>query len=312
MSSVLEVVDLTKSFSGKKPFTAVDGISFQVKEGEVVGLLGPNGAGKSTTIHMLLGTLTPTKGEIYYFGENFRANRSKALERVGYVNGYSKLPWNLTVEENLQVFGRLAGLDRGARRAQIEKMLRSFDCYGLRKKLMSTLSAGQATRVMLAKAFLGNPRMVLLDEPTAALDPEICAEVRAFVKRQRKEHGVSMIYTSHNMSEVSEICDRVIFLKNGRITAVDTPDRLARTVARSTLRVRVECEIPQAYASVKALYADAQSRGGWIEMSLENEDIASALHGFGNQGIKVADVEVIKPTLEDYFLRVAAQDKREM
>jgi len=306
MKVVLEVKSLTKVFSGRKNFTAVDRVSFMLQEGEIVGLLGPNGAGKSTTIHMLLGTLTPSSGSIKYFDRDFYMHRSDVLGQVGYVNGYSRLPGILTVQENLEIYARIAGLAWKERKIRIEKLLKRFDGTTLRKRLVGKLSAGQATRIMLAKAFLGHPKMVLLDEPTAALDPDVCADVRAFVQEQRREYGVSMLYTSHNMSEVAEVCDRVIFLKDGRIVAVDKPERLAATIAVSTLRVHVENEARAACKALEELSDNVSQNGSWIEASIASEEIANALRYLTVQGVHFSDIEVLKPTLEDYFLRMAS------
>lgn len=219
---VLRVKNLTKKFGG---FTAVDKISFELKKGEILGLLGPNGAGKTTTIQMLLGTLTPTSGEIVYFGKDFFKYRSEILQEVNYASAYSHLPWRLTVEENLQVYARMYGVKD--RRRRIDRLLTEFDVSELGRKTMDGLSAGQKTRVTLCKAFINYPKLILLDEPTASLDPDIAARVRQFLLRQQREYGVSMLFTSHNMAEVTEVCDRVIFLKQGKIIAEDTPEKLA-------------------------------------------------------------------------------------
>lgn len=219
---VLQVKNLTKKFG---QFMAVDKISFELKKGEILGLLGPNGAGKTTTIQMLLGTLTPTDGEIVYFGKDFFKHRSEVLQEVNYASAYSHLPWRLTVEENLQVYARMYGVEN--RRRRIDRLLTEFGVSELRRKTVDSLSAGQKTRVMLCKAFINYPRLILLDEPTASLDPDIAAKVRQFLLAQQREYQVSMLFTSHNMAEVSEVCDRVIFLKQGQIVACDTPEKLA-------------------------------------------------------------------------------------
>ena len=220
--AVLRVKNLTKKFG---QFTAVDKISFELRRGEILGLLGPNGAGKTTTIQMLLGTLTPTSGEISYFGQDFFTHRSEILDQVNYASAYSHLPWRMTVEENLQVYARMYGVKD--RRRRIDRLLHEFDVSELRHKTMDGLSAGQKTRVTLCKAFINYPKLILLDEPTASLDPDIAARVRQFLLQQQREYQVSMLFTSHNMTEVTEVCDRVIFLKTGQIIADDTPEKLA-------------------------------------------------------------------------------------
>ena len=245
---VLVVNNLTKTFvSGFWPFktpkisSVVNAISFQLKKGEILGLLGPNGAGKTTTIQMLLGTLIPSfasscakapagtaiHGSITYFGKDFAKHRIESLKKIGYASGYDKLPARLTVIENLDIVGRIYGMTAQHRAQQIEKLLKFFRIWELRDRETGTLSAGQATRVMLAKAFIYDPEIVLLDEPTASLDPDVAHEVRQFILAQCKERGISILITSHNMDEVTELCDRVLVLKNGTIIADNTPEVLA-------------------------------------------------------------------------------------
>ena len=305
--SALVVRELSKIYEGKKRFVALDKVSFWVSQGEVVGLLGPNGAGKSTTIQMLLGTLKPTSGDIEYFGRSLKDRRSEILQEVGYASGYSQLPWNLTVMENLDIHGRLYGLAGAQRRRRIEKFLKFFGVFGHRHKLAHKLSAGEATRVMLVKAFLGYPRMVLLDEPTAALDPDVCQEVRAFIRQQRREYGVTMIYTSHNMAEVSEICDRVIFLKEGKIVAVDTPQRLAATVSSSRVKLFVEHdrEIVQKFLCSRGVQSEIGDR--WIEISIDDRCIGELMGELASRGVRFSGMEMKKPSLEDFFLRISSQ-----
>lgn len=232
---MLQVKNLTKKFPatgwsalGRGQFTAVDKISFELKKGEILGLLGPNGAGKTTTIQMLLGTLTPTSGQISYFGQDFFKHRSEVLQDVNYASAYSHLPWRLTVEENLQVYARMYGVQD--RRRRIDRLMGEFEVSELRRKTVDALSAGQRTRVTLCKAFINYPKLILLDEPTASLDPDIASRVRQFLLAQQREYQVSMLFTSHNMAEVTDVCDRVIFLKQGQIIAEDTPEKLAGDV----------------------------------------------------------------------------------
>ena len=236
---VLKVDQLTKTFvSGLWPFqkqqihTAVNNISFQLKKGEILGFLGPNGAGKTTTIQMLLGTLTPSSGAITYFGVDFAKQRVLALKKIGYASGYDRLPARLTVIENLDIVGRIYNISEPQCKQQIEKLLHSFGIWDLRSRQTGTLSAGQATRVMLAKAFIANPEIVLLDEPTASLDPDVAHEVRQFILKQRQELQTAVLITSHNMDEVTELCDRVLVLKNGTIIADNTPELLARSTSQ--------------------------------------------------------------------------------
>ncbi len=235
MTTVMEVVELTKVFPGKKPKVAVDGVSFRMGQGEIVGLLGPNGAGKTTTIQMLLGKMSKTSGKMNYFGLDFETNRSEVLEKMNYASAYTKLPWHMTVEENLKVYAMLYGVKNPE--ARITKLLSQFGMEDYLKKPISSLSAGQTTRVILAKAFINYPEIILLDEPTASLDPESAATVRQFLIKQQEEYGVAMLFTSHNMAEVTEVCDRVLFIQKGKIVDEDTPAGLAARIKEVTIQL---------------------------------------------------------------------------
>ena len=308
-TTVLSVKNLTKIYSGKKPFTAVDHISFDVHEGEILGLLGPNGAGKTTTIQMLLSTLKPTSGDITYFGKNFYAHRSNVLQHVAFASTYIDLPHRLTIRENLDVYGRLYGLTANERKHRMEKFLKFFGVWEQRYKPIAATSAGQKTRVMLAKAFLGHPRVALLDEPTASLDPDIAHEVRAFVLEQQKEYNVSMVFTSHNMDEVAEVCDRVMFLQHGKIVADDTPENLARSVSIATVELIVGDGLKRTveYADKHDLQYEIEMRS--IKISIDEHKIAELLTNLAKVGVEYSQISIDKPSLEDYFLRVSRESK---
>ena len=215
--TIVEVQNLTKRFG---TFTAVDGISFEIRQGEILGLLGPNGAGKTTTIQMLLGVITPTNGTIRMFGLSFDRHRETILGRVNFSSTYVSLPQALTVEENLWVVAKLYGLDRIASR--INEVVKQLEMEEFRTKITRKLSSGQMSRLSLAKAFLTEPKVLFLDEPTASLDPDIAAKTRALIQQIRRSTGLTVLYTSHNMREMEEMSDRIIFLQRGRIVAEGT------------------------------------------------------------------------------------------
>ncbi len=219
--AVVQVQNLTKCFG---TFTAVDGISFEIREGEILGLLGPNGAGKTTTIHMLLGVITPTSGAIRVFGLPFDQHRETILNQVNFSSTYVSLPQALTVEENLRVAAGLYGLDRVSER--IDDIVTRLEMQEFRSKLTRRLSSGQMTRLSLAKAFLSEPKVLFLDEPTASLDPDIAAKTRAMIQEIRRTTRMTVLYTSHNMREMEEMSDRIIFLQRGRIIAEGTADAI--------------------------------------------------------------------------------------
>jgi ABC-2 type transport system ATP-binding protein len=311
MSPAISVDQLQKIYPPEKrggvPFTAVDKISFTLQEGEILGLLGPNGAGKSTTISMLLGTLSPTSGTVMYGDLEFTKHRSEILKSVTFASTYIKMPWRLSVMENLTVYGLLYGLSRADFNSRVKKLLQFFGVWSQRDKTMNQLSAGQTTRVMLAKAFIPYPKIVLLDEPTASLDPDAAHEVREFVLSQQKEYGTSILYTSHNMDEVTEVCDRVVFLRHGKIIATDTPERLASSVSVAHVRLQVKDGLKRTerFAHERQLLATIDGRA--IEIAMEEQHIAAFLQQLAGAGIEYTQISIAKPSLEDYFLSQAGK-----
>lgn len=302
---VLEVKNLTKQF---KKVTAVDDISFKIEEGEIVGLLGPNGAGKTTTIQMLLGVLTPTGGDIKYFGVDFEKNREEILAKVNFCSSYIKLPWRMTVMENLDVMARLYEVEN--RKERIEKLLDVFEISEFTNSMLSSLSAGQVMRVILAKSFINYPRVLLLDEPTASLDPEIAEKVREFLHLEQKEFGVSMLLTSHNMSEVEELCDRVIFLNHGIIIAHDTPEGLASMTTMSRVDLLIDKADHERAQKLCGNNKWTTSRHGrYFRVEVKEAEIAKLLVSFGEEKIVYRDIGIEKPDLEDFFVKMAKEGK---
>lgn len=218
---VIEVCKLSKHFGD---LVALDNVDFSAQRGEILGILGPNGAGKTTTIHLLLGLITPTRGRINILGRNLRLNRREILSRVNFSSAYVSLPSNLSVRENLHVFARLYGIKNTA--PKIKYLLEVFEIPETAGRLTGSLSAGQLTRLNLCKAFLNEPEILFLDEPTASLDPDIASKVRDRLHALQKERQVTMIYTSHNMREVELMCNRLIFLAKGKIVMTGTPDKI--------------------------------------------------------------------------------------
>jgi ABC-2 type transport system ATP-binding protein len=220
--AILEARGLVKRFGS---VTAVDDVSFQVGEGQVVGLLGPNGAGKTTTLHMLLGLVTPDGGSVRLFGADLTANRLQALSRVNFAAGYVHLPGALTVEECLVVFASMYAVRRVSQR--VDELIDLLDLGDLRKRRVRQLSSGQQTRVQIAKALVNEPVLLVLDEPTASLDPDAGDRVRELLLGLARETGRAMLITSHNMREVERMCDLVHFMAGGRIVATGTAAELA-------------------------------------------------------------------------------------
>ena len=229
-SPIVEVRQLTKCFGD---FTAVDQVSFDIQPGETVGLLGPNGAGKTTIFQILLGVITPTKGSIHMFGLDLMKYPEEILRQVNFSSTYISMPYALTVEENLRVIGKLYSLPNISRR--IDDVVKKLEMEDIRKKLTRKLSSGQMTRLTLAKAVMTEPKILFLDEPTASLDPDIANKIRAFLKEYRDVSGLSMLYTSHNMREMEEMSDRVIFLQRGKIVAQGTASNVVKQYGKDNL-----------------------------------------------------------------------------
>jgi ABC-2 type transport system ATP-binding protein len=227
---VLSVTELYKRYP---ELVAVDRISFAVRRREVVGLLGPNGAGKTTTINMVLGVLSPTAGRIRIAGIDLQRERSRALAAANFSAVYATLPGNLTVEQNLRFFGLVYSIPRLGER--VRSLLEQFDLMSLRGAKCGVLSSGEQTRVALAKAVLNEPQLLLLDEPTASLDPAAAQTIRARIRQRANEGNCGILWTAHNMYEVEAVCDRVLFLSRGKILLEGDPRQLPAQHGAATL-----------------------------------------------------------------------------
>jgi ABC-2 type transport system ATP-binding protein len=227
---VLSVSNLRREYHGA---AAVDGVSFSVARNEIVGLLGPNGAGKTTTINMLLSVLQPTSGVIRIQGLDIATNRSLSLSRTNFAAVYAPLPGNLTVRQNLRVFGLMYGIKNLP--ARIATLLKQFDLEGLQNTKCGVLSSGEQTRAALAKAMLNEPQLLLLDEPTASLDPSTARDIRARIKQFAACCTSGVLWTSHNMFEVEEVCHRVLFLSRGKILLEGDPKTLPAEHGKKSL-----------------------------------------------------------------------------
>ena len=226
----IHVENLTKKFDNK---IAVDGVSFEVKSGTITALLGGNGAGKTTTISMLLGLLLPTSGRIEVLGEDMVTSRNRILSRINFGSPYVDLPKRLTVKENLRVFAGLYGLRRPVQR--IEELASALNLEGFFDQPTGQLSSGQLTRVALAKALINAPSLLLLDEPTASLDPDTGDWVRSYLENYARKTGATILLASHNMNEVDRLCSNVLVMKQGKIVDCGTPTGLVERYGQETL-----------------------------------------------------------------------------
>ncbi|WP_456433091.1 ABC transporter ATP-binding protein [Thermosulfuriphilus sp.] len=227
---VLEVRGLSKVFASRP---ALKGVDLELFEGEILGILGPNGAGKTTLIHCLLGLITPSSGTIRIFGLELSDHRTEILKKVNFASNYVSLPLSLTLWENLMVYALIYQVPRAGQRCQ--EMLRLFGLEDLASSPARRLSSGQMMRLCLAKALINDPQILLLDEPTAGLDPKMARHTRELLKRLREEKGLSVIYTSHNLKEMEEISDRVALIDHGEIIALAPAAELRQRFAAKDL-----------------------------------------------------------------------------
>lgn len=214
----VEAQGLVKIYNGTK---ALNEVSFHLAPGEVLGLLGPNGAGKTTAIHLLLGLLRPDGGSVSVLGLTPLTDRQQLSRRINFSSAYVQLPFNLTAEDNLRIFAKLYDVPRP--KEKVKLLLERFGLTAFARRKTGALSSGEQTRLNLCKALLNDPEVLFLDEPTASLDPDIADRVREELKRVQKERGLSILITSHNMQEVENLCDRVIFLHQGKILVEGPP-----------------------------------------------------------------------------------------
>jgi ABC-2 type transport system ATP-binding protein len=288
---------------------AVDGISFELEEGEILGLLGPNGSGKTTTIQMLLGTLSFSAGSIVYFGKDFEKHRSEILQGISFASTYTSLPWILSCAENLEVVGRLYGLNPKESAKRFDPLLERFGILDKKKSRVSSLSAGQVTRLMLVKAFFIDPKIVLLDEPTASLDPDVAQEICEFILEQRDKTGLSILFTSHKMAEATALCDRAIFLKQGKIIANDVPKKLAASVSTFRLKMLIADDMQRAVDLIEKKRFSYKIEHQLIEITIDENEIPAFLNSLGQADITYANIKIEEPSLEDYFLQIARKNR---
>tara|TARA_B100000674_G_scaffold38891_1_gene27207 strand:+ start:423 stop:1157 length:735 start_codon:yes stop_codon:yes gene_type:complete len=230
MSTPLEIIELSKIYNKKE---AVKNISFRINKNEIIGILGPNGCGKTTTIGMILGLLKPTKGKVLINGFEIEHKRVDLLSNLNFISPYIELPKKLTVKQNLEVYGRL--YDVKNLNSKIDYLAEKLRLNEIIYNVTGELSSGQKNRVSLAKSIINDPTVLLLDEPTASLDPETGDFVRSFLESYQKEKGASILLASHNMTEVERLCSSVLMMKNGIIIDQDSPKKLIKKHGRKNL-----------------------------------------------------------------------------
>ena len=227
---LVETKNLCKYYDG---ILALDHLNLTVKPGELVGLLGPNGAGKTTAIHILLGLLSPSSGEVSVMGMSPLRERHKIASKINFSSAYTNLPTNLKVKETLYIYSQLYSVKDA--KEKVKSLLGLFEIDHLQNRVYGALSSGEKTRLNLAKSFLNDPDLLLLDEPTASLDPEVADRVRTILKGIQKERNIGILYTSHNMPEVEEMCHRIVFINKGKTIAQGTADEIKKMFHSNTL-----------------------------------------------------------------------------
>ena len=230
MENSIKVIDLKKNYGNKE---AVKNINFEIKENEIIGLLGPNGCGKTTTIGMILGLLKPTSGQVLINGFQLEKNRIEILQKINFISPYIELPKKLTVKQNLIVYGKLYSVKN--LNSRIDYLVEELRLQNLLDRVTGELSSGQKNRISLAKAIINNPSVLLLDEPTASLDPETGDFVRTFLENYKKEKKISILLASHNMNEVTRLCSSILMMKEGNIIDQGKPEELIKKHGRKNL-----------------------------------------------------------------------------
>ena len=307
---MIEVKNVTKKYGN---FTAVDNITFTVKDGEVVGLLGQNGAGKSTTMNMITGFIEPTEGNIVINGFDIMKKPLKAKKQIGYMPENVPLYTELTVKEFVTYMAELKLVERKIRKQEVENVIKEIGLQGLENKLIRNLSRGYKQRVSMAGALVGNPEVLILDEPTVGLDPKQIIEIRNLIKNLGKKHTV--ILSSHILSEISQICEKVVILNKGKIVAIDTPENLEeKTKEQNILYVTVE-DKEEKMPNLKEKIKDIEK----LEMVKDNEDGTKQYKIISKsekdvrkllfeilpkEGITIFELKKAETSLEDAFIKL--------
>ena len=307
---MIEVKNVTKKY-GKH--IAVDNISFTINEGEIVGLLGPNGAGKSTTMNMLTGFIEQTEGEIYIDGYDMLKKPKKAKKEIGYMPEGVPLYMELTVKEFVTYMAEIKNVNKNTRKEKVEKIIEQTGLKEVERKLIRNLSRGYKQRVSMAGALVGEPKILILDEPTVGLDPKQITEIRNLIKELGKTHTI--ILSSHILSEISQICNKVIIINKGKIVAIDTPEKLEEKVANNNcIYVTVEDSdnkvetIKDKITGIKRLELIQENEDGTKQYIIESEekvDLRKVIFSeFAKENITIFEMKKADSTLEDAFMKL--------
>ena len=307
---MIEVKNVTKKY-GKA--VAVDDISFEIKEGEIVGLLGPNGAGKSTTMNMLTGFIEQTEGEIIVDGYNMLKKPKKAKKEIGYMPEGVPLYMDLTVKEFVTYMAEIKKVNKKERKEKVEKIIEQTGLKDVEKKLVKNLSRGYKQRVSMAGALVGEPKILILDEPTVGLDPKQITEIRNLIKDLGKTHTI--ILSSHILSEVSQICNKVIIINKGKIVAVDTPENLENKVSDNNMiyvtvedkdnKIESVKEKVQGIEKIELIKNNEDGSKEYVIETAKDTDIRKKIFAeLAKENITIFEMKKADSTLEDAFMKL--------
>ena len=300
---LLDIHDLKKRYDTVE---ALKGVSFSVERGEIFGLLGPNGAGKSTIINILLGLILADSGCIEVFGQDFARHSLEIRRRMNVAAAFTSLNGVLTVRENLRVYGHIYGVKNI--RGKIDELLERFEITELANKKLQYLSSGQHTRVTLCKGLINDPELLLLDECTIGLDPDIAEKTRRALQEFQREKHTTVLFTSHNMNEVEELCGRIAFLSKGQILRIDTTERITQLIPQQTLIIRFRPgTVVPALPLSDSLPPAERGTDSTLRFVLTDpeQQLDAILRHCTQSGATIADVQLVRPTLEDVFIKVA-------
>ena len=303
----IEVTRLVKTFrEGGKTITAVDGVSFSVKKGEVFGLLGPNGAGKSTTINMLTGLLEKDSGTIKILGFEPEKNWEFVKNNSNVATAYSWLSDVLSIRQNLKVYAKLYNVRNPEKR--INELLEMFELSKIADRKIIRLSSGENTRVVLCKGLINSPKVLFLDECTVGLDPDIADKTRNIIKAYQKDNDCTMLFTSHYMHEVEELCDRIAFMSDGKIIRIDTSSNLKKLIKKHTVEIAVKKDLGLLKEFLKTEGVDImleKDNSIVFEVTTDNDKMYKVISKIFHKGFMLSNLHVKGPTLDDIFIKMS-------
>ncbi len=311
MGYAIIVESLVKKYG---PITALKGVSFSVREGEIFGFLGPNGAGKTTTIHILATLLRPTSGRAVVAGHDVVEEPGEVRKRIGIVFQDPSLDDQLTGYENLYIHGRLYGLRGRDLEERIEAALRFVELYEHRNRLVKTYSGGMRRRLEIARALLHSPEVLFLDEPTLGLDPQTRAHIWEYIRSMRREYGVTVFLTTHYMEEAEELCDRIAIIDHGEIVAIGSPEELKSMLGSEIVYLRLERrDTGRACNALRGVVEECKELGDRIALRVKRagEALPLILRRVEEEGVRVREVSYHRPSLNDVFLYLTGREIRE-